>query len=85
VLLLYTLKESFAIQPSFISKINTTMQIVLVALVLSTFGLDLTEPPFDLKWITATMVWVVAVTTAWSGLGYIVTGSRLLSRLGGTK
>ena len=85
VLLLYTLKESFAMQPSFISKINTTMQIVLAALVLSTFGLDLTEPPFDLKWITATMIWVVAVTTAWSGLGYIVTGSRLLSRLGGTK
>jgi cardiolipin synthase len=85
VLLLYTLKESFAMQPSFISKINTTMQIVLAALVLSTFGLDLTEPPFDLKWVTATMIWVVAVTTAWSGLGYIVTGSRLLSRLGGTK
>ena len=85
VLLLYTLKESFAMQPSFISKVNTTMQIVLAALVLSTFGLDLTEPPFDLKWITATMIWVVAVTTAWSGLGYIVTGSRLLSRLGGTK
>jgi cardiolipin synthase len=54
-------------------------------LVLSTFGLDLTEPPFDLKGITAAMIWVVAVTTAWSGLGYIVTGSRLLSRLGGTK
>ena len=85
VLLLYTLKESFAMQPSFISKVNTTMQIVLAALVLSTFGLDLTEPPVDLKWITAAMIWVVAVTTTWSGLGYIVTGSRLLSRLGGTK
>jgi cardiolipin synthase len=34
VLLLYTLKESFAMQPSFISKVNTTMQIVLAALVL---------------------------------------------------
>jgi cardiolipin synthase len=61
------------------------MQIVLVALVLSIFGLDLTEPPFDLKWVTSSMMWVVAVTTVWSGLGYIVTGGRLLSRLGGTK
>jgi cardiolipin synthase (CMP-forming) len=85
VLLLYTLKESFAMQPSAISKVNTTMQILLAGLVLSTFGLDLTEPPVDLKWVTSAMTWVVAVTTAWSGLGYIVTGSRLLSRLGGTK
>jgi cardiolipin synthase len=85
VLLLYTLKESFAMQPSFISKVNTTVQIALVALVLSTFGLGLTEPPVDLVWITPIMIWVVTVTTVWSGLGYVVTGSRLLNRLGGTK
>ncbi|EWY39983.1 CDP-alcohol phosphatidyltransferase [Skermanella stibiiresistens SB22] len=85
VLLLYTLKESFAMQPSFISKVNTTVQIALVALVLSTFGLGLTEPPVDLAWITPIMIWVVTVTTVWSGLGYVVTGSRLLNRLGGTK
>lgn len=85
VLLLYTLKESFAMQPSFISKVNTTMQIALAALVLSTSGLGLTQPPVDLAWITPIMIWVVTVTTVWSGLGYVVTGSRLLSRLGGTK
>src|SRR5690349_7999461 len=53
VMLLYTLKQSFAMQPSFISKVNTTMQILLAALVLSVFGLDLTEPPSDLKWVTS--------------------------------
>src|SRR3954454_456491 len=68
VLLLYTLKESFAMQPSFISKVNTTMQIVLAALVLSPFGLNPTKPLIELKWITATMIWAVGVTTSWSGL-----------------
>jgi cardiolipin synthase len=61
------------------------MQIALAALVLAIFGLNLTEPPFDLVWVASGMMWVVAVTTVWSGLGYIVTGGRLLSRLGGTK
>jgi cardiolipin synthase (CMP-forming) len=85
VLLLYTLKESFAMQPSFISKVNTTAQIALAALVLSGFGLDLTGTTIDLKGITVAMIWAVAATTTLSGLGYLVMGSRLLSRLGGTK
>src|SRR3954454_8642645 len=71
VLLLYTLKESFAMQPSFISKVNTTAQIALAALVLSAFGLEFTGWPLYLRPITTAMIWAVATTTTLSGLGYI--------------
>lgn len=86
VLLLYTLKESLAMQPSWSSKINTTVQIALAGLVLARFG-----PGFgdlvgvDEAFVVGVMIWVVAATTAVSGAGYIIQGSRLLSRQGGTR
>jgi cardiolipin synthase len=85
VLLLYTLKESFAIQPSAISKVNTAVQIAFAAVVLAYFGLDLTGPPLDLTAVMQAGIWITAATTLLSMMIYLVMGMRLLNRLGGTK
>ncbi|WP_207476214.1 CDP-alcohol phosphatidyltransferase family protein [Arenibaculum pallidiluteum] len=85
VLLIYTLKESLAMQPSLSSKVNTGAQILLAGLVMSAQGLELLGIPFDAAQPVRGMIWVVAATTAWSGLGYVIQGSRVMSRLGSTK
>jgi cardiolipin synthase len=85
VLLLYTLKESLAMQPSWSSKVNTTAQIALAGLVLAVHGIDVSTSGVDLVAATAVMIWVVTATTAVSGAGYLVQGARLMSRQGGTR
>jgi cardiolipin synthase len=85
VLLINTLKESLAMQPSWSSKINTVAQIALVGLVLAPHGLDLAPLGGPSAGLVAGAIWAVAATTLWSGLGYVVQGSRLMSRLGGTR
>ncbi|HEV7371813.1 CDP-alcohol phosphatidyltransferase family protein [Arenibaculum sp.] len=85
VLLLYTLKESLAMQPSWSSKVNTTAQIALAGLVLALHGVDLAALDLDLGGVVDAMIWVVTATTAVSGAGYLVQGARLLSRQGGTR
>lgn len=86
VLLLYTLKESLAMQPSWSSKVNTTAQIALAGLVLAHQGIGLFSGYEADGWgVVGAMVWVVALTTAVSGAGYIVQGSRLMNRQGGTR
>mgnify|MGYP001300065214 CR=1 FL=1 len=85
VLLIYTLKESLAMQPSLSSKLNTVAQILLAGLVLAGEGLALAGVAFDDAGYVRVMTWVVAATTAWSGLGYVVQGSRVMNRLGSVK
>lgn len=53
------------IQPLFISKLNTTLQIVLVALVLAEIGVGMRDGQLLLV-----MQYIVAVTTLASGIGY---------------
>lgn len=84
VLLLYTLKESLAMQPSWSSKVNTSAQIALAGLVLAYRGLWLPDADGG-GTLVGVMIWVVALTTAVSGAGYIVQGSRLMSRQGGSR
>lgn len=85
VLLLYALKESLAMQPSWSSKINTTAQIALAGLVLALHGIGASATGIDLAGATAAMIWVVTATTAVSGAGYLVQGTRLMSGQGGTR
>jgi len=76
VLLLYTLKVPLAMQPLFVSKVNTLMQIVLAATVLGVLGLDIeTAMP-----VLPVLVWLTAATTTASGASYLVQGWSLLSR-----
>lgn len=57
--------------PTLISKLNTLMQITLVLLVIVQQATGWGEP----GWIQI-LIYVVAVTTIWSGIDYVVTWSR---------
>lgn len=67
------MKEKLAMQPLWISKANTCAQIALAALVLSVGGTSL-----GLGAYVGLLVWVVAVTTAWSLLAYVMRGVLIL-------
>lgn len=85
VLLLYTLKESVAMQPLGISKFNTAVQLVLPVAVLAPHGLDYTQPVVYGHDLVALMVWLCAFTTVASGLAYLGRGSLLFDRTGGLR
>lgn len=83
VLLLYFLKESFAMQPLFISKFNTLAQIALAGTVLAVHGLGLVVPAvFGVPGLTA-LFWVIAGSTILSGIGYMIQAGQLFRRHGG--
>ncbi len=75
----YLLVQSIAapqrFDPLYISKINTSMQIVLVGCVLAMLGLGTNGGI-----VTVALVDVVAATTVLSGLSYLVRWARILSR-----
>lgn len=70
-LLEQTLTQSFKSQPMMVSKINTTLQIALAALVLARLGLG-----FDDMGMTGALVLATAITTVLSGLAYLVHWTR---------
>lgn len=73
VSVLTLMKERLAMQPLWISKVNTFAQIALAALVLAVYGPALAPE----SWIEP-LVWLVAVTTGWSLLGYFLRGLLIL-------
>lgn len=77
VVLVHTLKPNASrVAPSPISKLNTLCQIVLAALVLAAGGFAL-----RIETVIVALTWLVAVTTVWSGTGYLVQAGRRLSGL----
>lgn len=83
VMLLYTLKESLAMQPLGISKANTAVQIALAAAVLAPAGFGLPEPELFGHEIVGVLVWLCAATTVASGAAYMYRGGLLFNRHGG--
>jgi cardiolipin synthase len=75
-LLEHTLTQSFKSQPMMVSKINTTLQIALAALVLARLGLG-----FDDWGLTGVLVLAVAITTVLSGLTYLIEWTRRVNRV----
>jgi len=75
-LLVLALAQPVRWQPLMISKLNTTLQIVLVALVLARTGLGL-----DDFGISKPLIYIVAVTTFMSGAAYVIRWARGLSGL----
>jgi cardiolipin synthase len=61
------------VQPLFISKINTGVQIALVCFVLARQGLGI-----DGGLVAAVLIAAAAVTTVWSGMSYLARLARLL-------
>jgi cardiolipin synthase (CMP-forming) len=74
VLVLFVLGQPVAIRPLYISKLNTALQIVLVATALLLAGsgrLDLLAAP----WLSV-LIWTVAATTTASGAAYVWNAAR---------
>jgi cardiolipin synthase (CMP-forming) len=69
VVVLGLLGLPIAIRPLFISKVNTLLQIVLVALVLFLAGFGLAAPAADAAILALT--WAVAASTLASGIAYV--------------
>jgi cardiolipin synthase (CMP-forming) len=61
------------VEPLFVSKINTGVQIALVGFVLAREGLGIGAGP-----VTAVLIAGAAVTTVWSGMSYLARLARLL-------
>ena len=60
-----------AIQPIFVSKLNTVLQIGLAALALLLTGFDLAA-----EGGLVSMIWGVALTTVASGAAYVIAAAR---------
>lgn len=82
VILAYILKESLAMQPLAVSKINTAVQIGLVAAVLAPPGLNLPDPQAFGVALVIPLVWLCAATTAASGAAYLWRGYLLFEQHG---
>jgi cardiolipin synthase len=76
VLLSQFLSHPLRLEPLLISKVNTVMQIILAAAVLARAGLGI-----EAWGLADGMVFVVAVTTLWSGTGYLVRWGRLATAI----
>jgi cardiolipin synthase len=71
IVVLAVLGHEVAIRPIFISKLNTLMQILLIAVILLQVGFDLGIPGLDFV-----LTWCVAVTTVASGAAYVWNTAR---------
>lgn len=69
--------KPMAIVPMFISKANTAFQIILAGSVLAQHGFAL-----DLSVLNQWLIYAVAVTTAASGMGYVLKWGRQAAGLG---
>jgi cardiolipin synthase len=72
-ILYQTLTQSLTMEPLWISKINTVAQIMLAAVTLGLLGFHIPGHHIIVEFLT----WIVAASTAGSGLAYLVIwGSR---------
>lgn len=71
------LKERLAMQPLWVSKANTALQLALAALVLAVQG-----PGLGLDFYVMPMTWLVALTTGWSLTAYVLRGLLILRTRG---
>lgn len=69
IVVLSQLGQPVAIRPLFVSKVNTMLQIVLVAFTLFLAGFALSGPAADSA--SFVLIWIVAATTLVSGIAYV--------------
>ncbi|MDR3515706.1 MAG: CDP-alcohol phosphatidyltransferase family protein [Azospirillaceae bacterium] len=77
VVLLQARRVLFAIEPIFVSKLNTALQILLVAVVLAVNGDIIGDPVVFGTGLSRLLVWLVSGTVIVSGACYIVRGIQL--------
>lgn len=68
------LSQSMRWEPLVISKVNTGLQIILVAITLGRLGFDV--PDYG---ISFALIYIVGATTLWSGAAYLVRWARALA------
>ena len=66
VIVLGFLGQPVVIRPLYVSKLNTALQIVLIAATLFLSGFSLMAP-----WLLTVMIWIVAASTLISGAAYV--------------
>ncbi len=66
VLILNVMGQPVVIRPLYVSKVNTALQIVLIALTLFLTGFDMMAP-----WLMQILVWIVTASTLLSGAAYV--------------
>ena len=71
-ILFQTLTQSLKMEPLYISKVNTTAQISLAAVVLGELGFDIV-----LGFVSEALVYIVVATTLLSGAAYVIKWGRL--------
>ena len=67
VLLAWILEHPIEVKPNYVSKVNTTVQILLAGTVLAGRGYDL-----RLNFLTDALILAVAILTIWSATSYLV-------------
>jgi len=77
VLLSYTLRAPVAMQPLYVSKLNTLAQLMLAALALAVSGPGLPDPVLFGQPLTVLLQGTVAVTTVLSGAVYVARSELL--------
>jgi len=75
VLLLWVLGQTVAIRPLYVSKLNTALQIVLVAMALLLAGFGRLDG-FTAPWLLSSLIWGVAASTLASGAAYVWNAAR---------
>jgi cardiolipin synthase len=75
-LLVAALAQPMRWEPLAVSKLNTALQIALIAIVLAQLGLGLAVADFGLR---KALIYAVAATTIVSGAGYLVRWARTLA------
>ena len=75
VLLLSLLGNAVAVRPLLISKLNTALQLALVAVALFAAAAEATESPL-LRTLHVVLIWAVAASTFASGSAYVVTAVK---------
>jgi cardiolipin synthase len=73
--LLAMLGQSVAIRPLLISKLNTALQIVLVAVALLLAGFG-RHGVLSAPWLLTSLIWLVAASTLASGTAYLWSVAR---------
>jgi len=71
VIVMGVLGQPVVIRPLYVSKLNTALQIVLIAATLFLIGFDLMAPV-----LLTVLIWVVAASTLVSGAAYVWVTAR---------
>ena len=76
IVVLTVLGHAVTIQPLYISKLNTVLQIVLIGVSLLQGGFGPGVPWLGLPWLATVLTWCVAITTVASGTAYVWNTAR---------